>query len=72
MLLAVVASVALVVRGAGDSDPYGLGAARPLEARLTHQGAREHRAYDVKRSVGGTSAAIPLSKLAKMEEKGDL
>jgi hypothetical protein len=71
-VLAAAAAVVLAVRPSGDGDLYGLGASRPLEARLTHQGAREHRTYDVKRSAsGGTGAQIPLAGLARLEERGD-
>ena len=71
-VLAAAAAIAFAVVPRGDADPFGLGKTRSLEARLTHQGAREHRDYDVQRSAGPAATAIPLSGLARMEERGDL
>ena len=69
---AAAAALVLVVRVPRESDVFGLGATRPLEARLTHPGASEYRPYDVVRAAGAARAPVPLAALAKLEEKGDL
>ena len=68
-LLAAVLGAAVASRmGAPSSSaPLTVAVHRPIEARLTHPGAREHRRYGVERAGEGASGeAVPEDVLARL------
>jgi cellulose synthase operon protein C len=45
--------------------------ARPIEARLSYEGADRYRPYDVMRAAGTAKESVPVQSLATLEKRGD-
>jgi hypothetical protein len=70
---ALAAAAALAVYYAQRPRPVmiALAETRPIEARLSWQGADHWRPYEVMRAAGGAREAVPLDSLATLERRGD-
>ncbi|MFP2931175.1 CHAT domain-containing protein [Pyxidicoccus sp. 3LG] len=74
-LAAGLAALVLVSRTSAPPDAPELWLAhaptRPLEARVTHPGADQHRPHEVMRSGGAKPPPLAMREMARLEEAGD-